>query len=342
MVINLNKTKVTKEGLLEKVTDVEIYRFYTGKNVVLGKNIISPLQAETSPSFGYFLGASGEMCFNDFRLGGGDCIKFVQKLFKLDYFEALSKIVVDFNLTNHFEHKKFSRTSRVLGTDKIMDRGEIIKAEVSKSLKVRRRAWKAHDIAYWAMFGITKRTLDLYQVFPIDYIFFGNSNPMAAEKYAYVFYEYKDGETTIKIYQPFSKNYKWLNSHNSSVWQGWSQLPKSGGVLVITKSLKDVMAITTVLKVASVSLQSESTSPKSAIMKQLFNRFSTLYVMYDNDFDKTVNTGRILGGKMAAEFNLVQLEVPDKYKSKDFSDLVKNHGNKEAKSFYQECIEVPF
>ena len=49
-----------------------------------------------------------------------------------------------------------------------------------------------------------------------------------AEKYAYVFVEFKDNVESLKIYQPFSEFYKWRNKHDSSVWDLWEQLPETG------------------------------------------------------------------------------------------------------------------
>ena len=80
--INLNKIQVSKAGLLKYISDTDVYRFYTGKNVELGTGIKSPLGKDSSPSFGYFIGDEGEICFNDYRLGGGDFIKFVQLFLK--------------------------------------------------------------------------------------------------------------------------------------------------------------------------------------------------------------------------------------------------------------------
>jgi len=105
MTINLNKKLVTKELLLKHVLDIEIYLHYSKQNVVIKKPMLSPLRTELTPSFGYFMGESGEICFNDFKLGKGDCIKFVQIMFDLNYFEALSKIVIDFKLTDKFYYK---------------------------------------------------------------------------------------------------------------------------------------------------------------------------------------------------------------------------------------------
>ena len=197
-------------------------------------------------------------------------------------------------------------------------------------LGIKQRKWKAYDYAYWLQFGIDSETLKKYHVVPIEY-FFINISPFKADKHAYAFIERKDGKETYKIYQPYSKRFKWLNNHDASIWQGWDQLPDKGPKLIITKSLKDVMSIVSVTGIPAVSLQSETTMPKEHIIDELASRFERIWVLYDNDFDKDVNIGRKQGQKIADEFYLMQIEIPVLYSSKDFSDLVKNENQEIAK-----------
>ncbi len=340
MEINLNKELVSKELLLKKVQDVDIYRFYTGEEVVLKTSIISPIRKEKSASFGYFQGKSGEICFKDFLLGAGDCIKFVELMFSLTYFEALSRIVIDFNLVDHFIYKDLGEPIKTLyNSDDYEKRETIIKRNNALKLGIKSREWEAHDLVYWYKYGIDIDTLTKYKVKPIKYIFI-NGNPLAAEKYAYAYIENKDGIETIKTYQPFSSNYKWMNNHDSSVWQGWSQLPEKGDELIITKSLKDVMSITSILNIPAVSLQAEGTNPKDNIIEELKSRFDKIYVLYDNDFDKKENWGQIFSKQLCDKYDFVNLCIPKEFQSKDFSDLVKNIESVEFPNLWDRDINV--
>ena len=338
--INLNKKLVTKDGLLQYITDVDVYNFYIGGEISLSHNIKSPLRTEQRPSFGFFKGNSGELCFRDFRLGSGDFVKFVQMRFNLNYFEALSKIAVDLNLTEYFHTKEVSKTinnnpSSIKSRDEIM--GEVVELNLGK----KKRDWQAYDLAYWLQFGIDYDTLIKYRVEPIQYVFV-NGNPIFTGKYAYAYLEDKDGKETYKIYQPFSEDFKWLNNHNESIWQGWTQMPDTADNLIITKSLKDVMAISAVMDIPTVSLQAESVKPKLHIIEELKSRFTNIYLLYDNDYDKETNWGRKFGTELSEEFDLLRLEIHETYESKDFSDLVKNKGQEEAKSILQSMIDIPF
>tara|TARA_R110000851_G_scaffold315229_3_gene477570 strand:- start:1888 stop:2919 length:1032 start_codon:yes stop_codon:yes gene_type:complete len=343
MAINLNRQLVSKKGLLEYLKDIDVFRLYSGQEVDLSKPYLSFLRPEENSSFGYFIGESGEICYNDFVLGTGDCIRFVELKFGFTFFEALSQIATDFNLTSHFKCKNMLKTNNGQPTNDFKSRADVLKSVNINKLGVRARAWTAYDLLFWEQFGVPKSTLEYYNVKPIDYIFFDeNKPPIKADKYAYVFYEYKDGNCTMKIYQPFSKGYKWLNNHDDSVWQGWAQLPKIGKELIITKSLKDVMSIVSVLGIPAVSLQSESIKPKERILDELDNRFEINYLLYDNDFTKDVNIGRAMGAKIVDDQQIIQLEIPDEFECKDFSDLIKKYGQAKAKEIFDTRIAIPY
>jgi len=343
MVINLNKTFVSKDALLKLINDYEIYSMYMDMSQMSTKkaNMLSPLREESKPSFGFFIGESGELCFNDFLLGSGDCFKFVMLKFGLSFFEALSKVALDANLEGNFIIKNTFRTN--VNASPSVEREEFVKTVNSSTLGKTSRAWDIRDYSFWNQFGITKPTLDKYNVQPLTYLHVGlQKNIIKTDFHTYCYNETKDGKHTFKVYQPYNSDYKWLNNHDDSVWQGWTQLPEKGEVLVITKSLKDVMSITDVTGIPAVSLQAENVHPKEQVMEELKSRFKFIFLLYDNDCDKAVNWGRQFGSNLANKFGLIHKEIEEQYKSKDFSDLVKNHGYKFAKEYLEELVSLPF
>lgn len=102
------------------------------------------------------------------------------------------------------------------------------------------------------------------------------------------------------------------------------------------------MSIANTLKIPTVSLQSESIKPKPKIVEELKNRFEYIYLLYDNDYDKEINWGRKFGQNLSDEYDFFQIEIPDNFKSKDFSDLVLNHGRDKAKEILITLLETPF
>lgn len=82
------------------------------------------------------------------------------------------------------------------------------------------------------------------------------------------------------------------------------------------------------LSVPAMSLQGEGYLPKPQVMKQVLDKFKHVYLWYDNDYThKNDNPGQDNAKKLIELYpQLHNICIPDKYQSKDPSDLVKNWG----------------
>jgi hypothetical protein len=337
--MNLNKELVTKEELLKEVSDVDVYRCYAPDlEMDLGRRQISPLRDEKNASFALFA-SNNEILFKDFVLGGGDCIRFVQLLFGESFFNAMSRIVIDFNLTDKFIYRDID--TNYTPPKEGINRAEVMEKAGKALIQIRRRKWNLNDMRFWTPFGITLPTLKTFNVVPLEFLFI-NDKIIRCDNRTYAFIEYKDGIETYKIYQPSKDDFKWINNHDESVWQGWAQLPEKGDKLIITKSLKDVMTIYSTTGIPAVSLQAESVQPKDHIIEELKERFNTIWLWYDNDFDSETNWGREFGNKIASEYDLLQTEIPDEYRIKDPSDFCKKHGTDATTKLIKKLTELPF
>ena len=337
--INLNSldyNTLSSELILNRVSEYQIFAYYIPK-LQLNTAICSPLREDDIASFSVFYASTlDKLLFRDFATKEkGDCFVFVSRLFGLDYYGALRKVANDFGLID----------SDIVGRKKKIKIPKDIdyKDKSRVHIGIKMQEFTPRDIHFWEQFGINKSTLNRYNVFSCKFIFLNDliipvdnsKNP------AYAYLESKDEIYTYKIYQPYNKQLRFISNVDKSVWQGWTQLPKRGEKLIITKSLKDVMAITELTNIPSVSLQAETTDPKPHIVNELKKRFDKVYLLYDNDFNKEVNWGRKYGNELASKFQLNQIEIPDEYKSKDFSDLVKNHGKEVSKSLIKSLIFNP-
>ena len=103
---NLNKKLLTKDEIFKHIDDWSIYQYYSDFPLEINKLTNSPLRVDNKPSFALFIGESSEICFKDFNLSSGDCIKFVQLKYNLNYYEALSKIAIDFGFNNDYILKR--------------------------------------------------------------------------------------------------------------------------------------------------------------------------------------------------------------------------------------------
>ena len=298
-------------------TDYEVVNKYLGISVV-PSNINSILREDKNPSLCIFP-YKDSLFFKDFGTNqSGNIYQLLSLYWNIPLNQVYRKIYNDFTSANYKSCccKKSSKT--------------IIKRKSNINIKVKIRNWKSWDIEYWSSYGISLKWLEYCDIFPISHIFLIHQNGeqliISADKYAYVYIERKDNKVSLKIYQPYSTNFKWMSKHDASVWDLWTKIPEKGDKLIITSSRKDALCLWANTGIPSLSLQGEGYVPKEKVINQLKERYNKIYVFYDNDFKNKVNNGRNYGRILAEKFNLQQIEIPTEYKSKDPSDLYKNWG----------------
>ena len=299
-------------------TDYEVVNKYLGISVV-PSNINSILREDKNPSLCIFPYKDG-LFYKDFGTNqSGNIYQLLSLYWNIPLNQVYRKIYNDFTSANYKScccKNKISKT--------------IIKKKSNINIKVKIRDWKPWDMEYWSSYGISLKWLEYCDIFPISHIFLIHQNGeqliISADKYAYVYIERKDNKVSLKIYQPYSTNFKWMSKHDASVWDLWTKIPEKGDKLIITSSRKDALCLWANTGIPSLSLQGEGYVPKEKVINQLKERYNKIYVFYDNDFKNKVNNGRNYGRILAEKFNLQQIEIPTEYKSKDPSDLYKNWG----------------
>ena len=319
------------EDILKTVSSEQLLQRYF--NIVEIPCVINaPYRKDDNPSLSIFVSKSGNIKFMDFATKEtGGIVDLLMKIWRTDFGNTVRRIYNDFKGNEDTELQ--TRTRSLTKTKRIVS---------SSNIDVKVREWRDYDLEFWELYGISLPWLQFGDVYPISRIFFiddnGNQRVYPAEKYAYCYVEYKDGLKTLKIYQPYSKVRKWMSKHNSSVWDLWSKLPDNGPQLIITSSRKDALCLWENTGIPTTSLQGEGYMPKDKIVGQLQARFKEIYVLYDNDFKSDKNYGRIDAQKICEKFNLIQLELPEKYGCKDPSDFVKMHGRKALYDIINELI----
>lgn len=324
--------EVNKSNIFKFVSPADIYLFYLPK-LKFNKIFSSPLRIDKSPSFIIY---DKSYYFKDFGTGEqGDCFTFIKELYNINYNEALKQIIYDMNLSEYFDvdYTKIISTKKGKVEKLIDNKSNNTKATIS----VKIRDFNEDDKKYWNKYGISLKTLQRGNVFAISH-FFLNKQLFIAEKYAYVYIENKDNKITYKIYQPYSKNKKWLNSNNYSIWELWHLLPKTHDNIIITSSRKDALSIIENVKIPSTAFQSETIVPKEHVIKDIIKRFKNVYILFDNDYTKETNWGQKHAKNLIKKYNLTNIVIPEVYKVKDFSDLVYEYGRAQASAILKKLI----
>lgn len=146
--------------------------------------------------------------------------------------------------------------------------------------------------------------------------------------YAYKVYN------NFKIYRPLADKYtKWRNNLTENDIQGFKQLPKTGDILIITKSMKDVMCLYE-MGIPAISPSSESTFIPDKALNQLKKRFKTILICFDRD-----EVGCKYLRKISLKTGLKPFLVHKKWKAKDISDAIKANSFESIKLWIYEEIE---
>lgn len=153
----------------------------------------------------------------------------------------------------------------------------------SIDLKCKVRPWAKHDIEFWESFGITLEWLEYADIYPISHkivIKNGQEYVFGADKYAYAYVERKEGNITLKIYQPFNtKGYKWSNRHDRSVISLWTKVPEFGARICICASMKDALCLWANTGIPSLSVQGEGYSMTDSAVRELKRRYRNIYII---------------------------------------------------------------
>lgn len=318
-----SKTAINREAIT--YSDRDLVARYLGIKTLPCK-ISSPLRKDdTNPSFSFFE-REGKVFWKDFGTGeSGDIVSLLARLWAVRYNEALLKIKADTGQRMPASSLLYKYKGRIRLTH-------------GSDIQVKVRDWKQWDTDYWKQYGISRKMCSFCSVYPISHAFFTRMEDgkkltvcVPMDKIAYAYFEWKDGKESIKLYQPYSTRIKWLSKHDKSVWDLWRQVFKQqkehpSDSVIITSSRKDAMCLWETLRVPALSLQGEGYVPKKHVMQQVFDRFKNVYLWYDNDFNHTDghNPGQEDAAKLLEMFPaLINIRIPDGYRSKDPSDLYK-------------------
>ena len=313
-----DEVNITLDYILSKVTEYDIYAAYIG-NFKVGMIYNSPLRKDKTPSFGcYYSKKTKQLMFKDHGTGEcGNIIKFVSLFTGLtNYSDILNDIVNKLKITN--DTKLVSSKQYIPSTETVIG--------------IVRQDFTLTDINYWSQFNISIDTLKKFGVSSIKYYLcngivkgiYKDTNPM----YAYKVYNH------FKIYRPLADKYtKWRNNLTENDIQGFKQLPKTGDILIITKSMKDVMCLYE-MGISAISPSSESTFIPNKVLEQLKKRFKRIIILFDRD-----EAGVKYLRKMSLKTGLEGLLIHKKFKAKDVSDAIKANDFETIKKWLYENIK---
>ena len=319
------KTAITMSlrDLLDKLDDYSIYSYYLG-NFKPGKLMNSPLRNDDRiPSFAIFATKTGALLFKDHGSGiAGNAIKFL-------------KLYRGIQTRDELERELLRIVRRMNPNLNVVTKsnGKLVTSGLPINIGIVRQPFTDIDKKYWKQFHISIDTLKKFNVFSIKYFLcnrvvrgtYKEDSPM----YAYKVYD------RFKIYRPLASKYtKWRTNLTNRHVQGLAELPHEGGnLLIITKSLKDVMCLYE-MGFNAIAASSETTFIPDDILKSLKNKWKHIIIIYDRD-----KTGIKTAREYSKKYKLDAIFVHKKFKAKDISDAVRDNGFFAVKDWLTKTVE---
>jgi hypothetical protein len=315
------------DEILKHTTEYDIYSYYLGSKFDVGRIMSSPFRQDSRPSFGIFKSSSSDaLLWKDQGTGKtGNVITFVKELKDLYHNKQALKLIWE---------------EVVKGNLVATDRGKVITkvySTVKTSISVKRKNFTDTDDEYWGKYYIDRDTLNKYNVVPILYFWVNDTLQSLVYSKDSPMYAYKIFDK-FKIYRPLSifRKDKWRTNCSSIDLQGYEQLPESGDLLIITKSLKDVMVLHE-LGYNSVALQSENDHLYKDVYNNLHERFKRIVVFFDNDkpgFESAI--------KLCDKYDLERISIDSSclelYDVKDISDYISVFGKETTSTLLQSLL----
>ena len=320
------RPKITKEFLLSKINQESIMQYYTGQDVNSKKLFTSVLRKDNHVTCSFYKSKSGILYMHDFATNEHlDCWNIVMQLYNCNYYDALNIIAQDFGFVEG-THKNVSPPKLV----------NDLKETESSKIQVQIKDFTEKELEWWNQFGISKKLLKKYHVFSLQHVFLNGQLRFTSSEqcpiYGYYFGKDKNHEEKWKIYFPMRQEFRFLNNVSKKTLQGYHQLPKTGDLLVITKSMKDCISLYG-FGIPACAPNSETLFVNDKQLEEFKQRFKHILVVYDQDRPGRHNMWLIR--KQHPELNFFTMP---KDLAKDFTDSVQLVGVDKMKELVNQFI----
>lgn len=320
--------KLTKELILSRFSEEQIMEFYL--RIPIKKGLFrSPLRRDKEPTCSFYRSGKGDLIFKDFATGQHlNVFGVVQSLFNCDYFEALKIIANDFGIVRD---KSITRNPGKINSNPV----QIKDKEMSK-IQIEVQDFSELELKWWGKYGIDLNILKKFDVYSCRHLFLNGQLFAKSQQHCPIFGYYGkkyQGLELWRCYFPKRTSFRFITNWPSKKIQGYDQLPKRGKLLVITKSMKDVMCLYS-CGITACAPNSETQFVSDSVLDDLKQRFRHIVVLFDND-----ETGISFMNKLKKKHSdLIYTWIPRRYNAKDISDYYKEYGRKETLNLIKEFV----
>ena len=319
MVVGKTSSSISKAEVFSRFSETQVLHAVFPYITEIPCVISSPLRVDNHPSFSIYIDCNGHIRYKDFAYPSvhGGLVDLLCDYWECSFQQALDRIsrldithdsvaIKSPNVKLHAPHSSVS----------------------SSTLQVKVRPWQEYDYDYWASYGISPQWLHYAEIYPVSHKIVTKTSSKGSsryvfpcDKYAYCYVERKEGNTSLKVYQPYNtKGFKWSSKMDVSVIGLWTKIPEYGDRVIICSSLKDALVISCQLHIPALCLQGEGYSMSATAINELKRRYKKIFISFDTDAPGIADSKRLA---LHTGFTNV---IPDLGTEKDFSDAYKKYG----------------
>lgn len=323
--------ELTRDYILSKISQVEIFEKYLGVQVDLNESYYSVTREEEEPSCRFYF-SNKRLRFKDFGdiSFNVDCFDLVGKLYgkdsnnKIEFIEILSIIAKDFNLIKYINP---------LLTRKKLQKSKLTE-KVNKEVQYELCEMTPYDLEFWKLLNIDSKLLKKTRYYRVSKWFIDGYR-------VYVFNVFKpvyiglegigtDGNIVYQFYSPY-KEKKERYYHNKNVTRLLDLLEPCEYCLV-TKSRKDAI-VGLSFNIPTIALGSETNYLTEGEVNYVKTKTKCKVIFSLFDYDKT---GKLAAAYHRRKYGIIPLFLkPDEhnFKGKDLSDYVLEKGVENTEFF---------
>lgn len=328
MIVGKTSSSISISELLEKYSEVSILTAVFPEITSIPCKISSPFRTDSNPSFSIYLDDDKHIRYKDFGENEtkGSLLDLLCKKWNCSFYQVFDKILETMQKQCAEGFCPSVKTRQV----KLMTRKESSKLT---KIQVAVRPWRQYDLDYWQSYGITKPWLKYAEIYPISHKIVTKKDKetgktskyiFPADHLAYVYVERKEGNLSLKIYQPYNTHgYKWCSRMDASVISLWTKVPKYGDRIVICSSMKDALCLSCQLHIPAIAPQGEGYNLSHTAVSELKRRYKRVFISFD------VDKAGLEDAQKLSEKTGFPFIVPDLKGEKDYSDYYKSLTNKE-------------
>jgi hypothetical protein len=367
---NINSSKLTKQLILSKVSQVTIFSTYLNLSdkivqycIDTRELICSPIRDDIHPTCGFRYDNKGKLKFRDFAgYFWGDCFDIVALIMggiynkqydisnREDFVKVLRHITFTFKDIFYGQEKDINLINEI-------NTGIVAIKHKKPNIELVVRNWNEYDKEYWGKFGVPLQYLNINFIYPVEqyYInrkinpepkYFYNANDPC---YGYCLGQDRSGVYNIKLYFPNRNKTVTRFITNCNHLEGIYNLDKTDyDIIVITKSTKDRVSLGAAIlrinslyggvdkKVGVINIPHETYKLRQNEFDWLKGKLSDrgkIVSLMDND-----STGKHEAIWLRNNYQIIPLLIPVIYCAKDFAELVSKHKFDEVVNLIKQTI----